>query len=50
MATGIGFAGTIVMFLRHSGTILVRRYAHVSPSHLQNEVEKVAAFGSVADQ
>ena len=42
--------GTIATLLRHSGTILVRRYAHLSPSHLQNEVEKVAAFGRVADQ
>jgi integrase len=42
--------GTIATLLRHSGTILVRRYAHLSPSHLQNEVEKVAAFGKVADQ
>ena len=42
--------GTIATLLRHSGTILVRRYAHLSPSHLQNEVEKVAAFGKVAEQ
>lgn len=40
--------GTIATLLRHSGTILVKRYAHLSPSHLQNEVEKVAAFGKVA--
>ena len=39
--------GTIATLLPHSGTILVRRYAHLSPSHLQNEVEKVAAFGKV---
>lgn len=37
--------GTIATLLRHSGTVLVRRYAHLSPSHLQAEVEKVAAFG-----
>ena len=42
--------GTIATLLRHSGTVLVRRYAHLSPSHLQNEVEKVAAFGKVADR
>ena len=42
--------GTIASLLRHSGTILVRRYAHLSPSHLQNEVEKVAAFGKVTVQ
>jgi integrase len=39
--------GTIAALLRHSGTSLVRRYAHLSPSHLQDEVEKVAAFGRV---
>jgi site-specific recombinase XerC len=37
--------GTIAALLRHSGTALVRRYAHLSPSHLQQEIEKVAAFG-----
>ena len=42
--------GTIATLLRHSGTIMVRRYAHLSPAHLQNEVEKVAAFGKVASQ
>lgn len=39
--------GTIAALLRHSGTSLVRRYAHLSASHLQHEVEKVAAFGRV---
>ena len=42
--------GTIAALLRHSGTSLVRRYAHLSPSHLQNEIEKVAAFGRVVLQ
>lgn len=42
--------GTNATLLRHSGTILVRRYAHLSPSHLQNELEKVAAFGKVTEQ
>jgi len=42
--------GTIATLLRHSGTVLVRRYAHLSLSHLQNEVEKVAAFGRVPGQ
>jgi integrase len=37
--------GTIAALLRHSSTALVRRYAHLSPSHLQEAVEKVAAFG-----
>ena len=42
--------GTIATLLRHSGTVLVRRYAHLSVSHLQGEIEKVSAFGKVADQ
>jgi len=42
--------GTIASLLRHSGTILVRRYAHLSPSHLQDEIEKVLAFGKVGEQ
>ena len=42
--------GTIATLLRHSGTVLVRRYAHLSPSHLRDEIEKVSAFGKVADQ
>lgn len=37
--------GTIAALLRHSSTALVSRYAHLSPSHLQEAVEKVAAFG-----
>lgn len=37
--------GTIAALLRHSSTALVRRYAHLSPSHLQEAVEKVAKFG-----
>lgn len=40
--------GTIATLLRHSGTVLVRRYAHLSVSHLQNEIEKVSAFGKPA--
>ena len=39
--------GTIAALLRHSGTALVKRYAHLSPSHLQTEIEKVASFGKV---
>jgi integrase len=42
--------GTIASLLRHSGTVLVRRYAHLSPSHLQHEIEKVSAFGKIVDQ
>lgn len=37
--------GTIAALLRHSGTALVKRYAHLSPSHLDAAVESVAAFG-----
>jgi integrase len=36
---------TIASLLRHSGTALVRRYAHLSPSYLQEAVEKVSMFG-----
>lgn len=39
--------GTIAALLRHSFTALVRRYAHLSPSHLQEAVEKVARFGKI---
>ncbi|MGZ8382150.1 MAG: tyrosine-type recombinase/integrase, partial [Nitrospira sp.] len=39
--------GTIANLLRHSSTALVRRYAHLSPSYLQEAVEKVSAFGKV---
>jgi integrase len=40
--------GTIATLLRHSGTALVRRYAHLSPSYLQEAVEKVSSFGKLA--
>src|SRR5262249_39756649 len=36
---------TIAALLRHSGTGLVARYAHLSPSHLKAAVESVANFG-----
>ena len=36
---------TIATLLRHSGTALVGRYAHLSPSHLKTALEGVAAFG-----
>jgi hypothetical protein len=39
--------GTIAALLRQSSTALVRRYAHLSPSHLQEAVEKVARFGRI---
>ena len=37
--------GTIATLLRHSTNTLVRRYAHLSPSHLHAAVETVAAYG-----
>ena len=37
--------GTIATLLRHSTTALVKRYAHLSPSHLKAAVEGVANFG-----
>jgi integrase len=39
---------TIAALLRHSGTGLVARYAHLSPSHLKAAVEGVSGFGKVA--
>jgi hypothetical protein len=36
---------TIANLLGHSGTSLVRRYAHLSPSYLQEAVKKVSTFG-----
>jgi integrase len=40
--------GTIAALLRHSTTALVKRYAHLSPSHLKAAVEGVAGFGKAA--
>jgi len=37
--------GTIAALLRHSGTGLVKRYAHLDPDHLRQAVELVASFG-----
>ena len=50
LAMGGVTEGTIASLLRHSGTALVRRYAHLSPSYLQEAVEKVSSFGKVAKQ
>lgn len=36
---------TIAALLRHSGTSLVARYAHLAPAHLKLAVEGVASFG-----
>ncbi len=40
--------GDIAACLRHSTTALVRRYAHLSPTHLRGVIEKVSAFGKVS--
>jgi len=37
--------GTIAALLRYSTTALVKRYAHLSPSHLKAAVEGIAGFG-----
>ncbi len=37
--------GDIAASLRHAGTALVKRYAHLSPSHLRGVMEKASAFG-----
>lgn len=37
--------GTIAALLRHSTTLLVKRYAHLSPSYLKAAVQGVAVFG-----
>jgi integrase len=41
---------TIAALLRHSGTDLVARYAHLSPTHLQGALEGVSGFGKVKDE
>lgn len=41
--------GTIAALLRHSTTALVKRYAHLSPSHLKAAVEGVAGFGKALE-
>ena len=38
---------TIAALLRHSGTDLVARYAHLSPTHLRGALEGVSGFGKV---
>ncbi len=42
--------GTIAALLRHSTTALVKRYAHLSPSHLKAALEGVAAFGRTTSE
>jgi integrase len=36
----------IASCLRHAGTSLVRRYAHLSPTHLRAVVERVSTYGN----
>ena len=36
---------TIAALLRHNGTGLVKRYAHLSPTHLRKAIEGVASYG-----
>ena len=38
---------TIAALLRHSGTNMVQRYAHLSPTHLREAVEGVASYRKV---
>jgi hypothetical protein len=42
--------GTLPAFLRHSRTALVKRYVHLSPSHLSQFVEQVVPFGREVKQ
>jgi len=41
--------GTIAALLRHSTTALVRRYSHLSPSHLQAAVEGLSPVPTVTE-
>jgi hypothetical protein len=45
LATSGQTVGTIATLLRHSNTMLVRRYGHLSPPHLDTAVKTVAAYG-----
>ncbi len=53
-ASRLAMAGTteqeIATCLGHSTTALVRRYAHLSPSHLKGVVERVSAFSQVQQE
>lgn len=40
---------TIASLLRHSGTGLVQRYAHLSPTHLQDAIESFSTFGQARE-
>ena len=41
---------TIAALLRHSSTALVKRYAHLSRTHLHAAMESVASFGKTNRQ
>ena len=51
-ASRLAMSGTteydIASCLRHAGTGLVRRYAHLSPTHLRSIVERVSSYGKLA--
>ncbi len=42
--------GEIAASQRHSGTAMVKRYAHLSPSHLKGVMEKASAFGKPTEK
>ncbi len=50
LAMNGGTESDIAAGLCHSGTSLVKRYAHLSPSYLRGVAEKVSAFGKPAQQ
>ncbi|MEE8494277.1 MAG: site-specific integrase, partial [Nitrospirales bacterium] len=50
LAMGGASDGDIAASLRHAGTALVKRYTHLSPSHLKGVMEKASAFGQPAGQ
>jgi hypothetical protein len=41
---------TIAALLRHTGTTLVQRYAHLSPTHLKSAVEGVSGLGETPEK
>ncbi len=41
---------TLAALLRHKGTALVQRYAHLSPSHLKEAVEGLSGFGKMGEK
>jgi hypothetical protein len=45
LAMNIQNDSTIAALLRHRGTSLIQRHAHLSPIHLSDTVERVSGFG-----